>query len=58
MINNFEELKDFLTSKNKLRMAHIYKPSMLLTILRTGGTATREEIAEGFVLNNQVCGVM
>lgn len=37
-------------------MAHIYKPVMLLTVIRGGGTATKRQIAEQFLLadTNQV----
>lgn len=53
MINSFEELKTFLESKSGLRMAHIYKPAMLLKVLRQGGEATKEDIAKEFVLRDQ-----
>jgi len=33
-------------------MAHIYKPVMLLAVIRSGGKATKREIAEQFVLND------
>ena len=39
-IQSFEELIKFLSSKSGLRMAHIYKPVMLLTVIRGGGTHT------------------
>lgn len=51
-INNYQDLKDFLSSKSGLRMAHIYKPVMLLTILRSGGRASKEEIARAFMLSD------
>lgn len=55
-IQSYEELIKFLSSKSGLRMAHIYKPVMLLTIIRGGGAATKREIAEQFSLadTNQV----
>lgn len=53
MINNFEELKTYLESKSGLRMAHIYKPAMLLKVLRQGGGAAKEDIAKEFVLRDQ-----
>jgi diadenosine tetraphosphate (Ap4A) HIT family hydrolase len=48
-INTYEEIKAFLTSKKRLRMSHIYKPVMLLEVLRRGGNATRAEIAQAFL---------
>jgi ATP adenylyltransferase len=53
MIDNFEELKAYLASKNGLRMSHIYKPAMLLRVLRQGGEATKEDISKEFVLRDQ-----
>ena len=53
MIDSFEELKAYLESKSGLRMAHIYKPAMLLKVLRQGGEATKEDIAKEFVLRDQ-----
>lgn len=51
-MNSLNELKNFLKSKNGLRMSHIYKPIMLLTVIRNGGAASKEEIAKSFVLSN------
>lgn len=51
-INSYEDLKGFLESKNGLRMAHIYKPSMLLTVIRAGGKTTKQEIATDFLLRD------
>ena len=34
-------------------MAHVYKPVMLLAVLRHGGKATKEQIATDFVLRDQ-----
>ena len=48
----FSQLKDFLRSKTGLRMSHIYKPVMLLSVIRNGGAATKREIAESFVLSD------
>ncbi len=48
-INSYEELKNFLKSKTGLRMFHIYKPVMLLTVLRSGGAANKEQIAREFL---------
>jgi len=53
MISDYEELKSYLKSKSGLRMAHIYKPAMLLKVLRQGGEATKEDIAKEFVLRDQ-----
>jgi hypothetical protein len=51
-IDDFEKLKEFLKSKTGLRMSHVYKPIMLLEVLRRGGSASREQIAEAFVLRD------
>jgi ATP adenylyltransferase len=48
-IGSFEELIAFLSSKSGLRMSHIYKPVMLLAVIRAGGAATKREIAEQFL---------
>jgi ATP adenylyltransferase len=53
MLTSFEELRDFLATKGKLRMSHIYKPTMLLTLLRSGGTANKEAIAKDFMLADE-----
>ena len=49
---NYDGLKWFLVSKTGLRMAHIYKPAMLLKILRSGGESTKEQIAKEFLLHD------
>jgi ATP adenylyltransferase len=51
-ISNFAELVEFLSSKSGLRMSHIYKPVMLLGVIRRGGQATRQQIAEDFALSD------
>lgn len=51
-VNNFQELLRFLSSKTGLRMSHIYKPVMLLGVIRRGGSATRTQIAEDFALSD------
>jgi ATP adenylyltransferase len=53
MSDNFKELVDILSSKKRLRMAHIYKPAMLLTLLRSGGSADKEDIAKDFMLRDE-----
>ncbi len=52
-INSYEALLDFLKSKKGLQMPHIYKPSMLLTVLRNGGSADRCTIAQDFLLRDE-----
>ena len=42
---NFPDLKDFILKK--MRMAHIYQPVMLLTLLQAKGECSEEEIKEG-----------
>ena len=51
-MKTYEELKDFLKSKTKLRMSHIYKPVFLLTLLQNKGHATKQDIAESFALRD------
>ena len=51
-ITSFDELINFLSSKSGLRMSHIYKPVMLLTVIRRGGAASKRDIAEKFALND------
>ena len=41
--NLFENLKNFIN--NKMRMSHIYQPLMLKEIIKSGGKATRRQIA-------------
>lgn len=53
MNSSFAELKKYLSSKSGMRMAHVYKPVMLLAVLRNGGSATKEQIARDFVLRDQ-----
>ena len=52
MFNDFDELIGFLASKTGLRMSHIYKPMMLLGVIRRGGRATRTQIAKDFALSD------
>lgn len=42
---DFDDLKSFILSRNRMRMSHVYKPAMLQVVLRQGGEATRDEIA-------------
>jgi len=51
-ITTFEELKKFLMSRTGLRMSHIYKPAMLLAVIRNGGKADKRQIAEAFQLRD------
>jgi len=48
----YEELKEFLISRTGLRMSHIYKPVMLLEILRSDGKANKRQIATAFQLRD------
>lgn len=52
-IDTYEGLIDFLKSKRGLRMSHVYKPAMLLTVMRAGGAANKRQIAEDFVLRDE-----
>lgn len=49
---SFQALVEFLTSKSGLRMSHIYKPVMLLGVIRRGGRASKQDIAEDFALSD------
>ena len=40
---NYSDLKDFILKK--MRMAHIYQPVMLLTLLQAKGECSEEDIA-------------
>ena len=54
MIGTYQQLKQFLISKTGLRMYHIYKPVMLLAVIRNGGTANKRQIAEAFQLRDDI----
>jgi diadenosine tetraphosphate (Ap4A) HIT family hydrolase len=45
----FDDLTSFLRSRTGLQMSHVYKPVMLLEVIRRGGTATKAQIAEAFL---------
>ena len=51
-MDTFDDLLEFLSSKSGLRMSHIYKPVMLLTVIRAGGSASKHDIAEQFALSD------
>lgn len=50
MLKDFNDLKDYLASKSRMRMSHVYKPVMLLKLLDAGGSATKKDIAREFIL--------
>ena len=54
MVNptDFDDLKDFILSRNRMRMSHVYKPAMLQVVLRQGGEATRDEIAAEIMIRD------
>lgn len=52
MIKDFEDLKHYLGSKARMRMSHVYKPVMLLTLLDNDGAASKSEIAREFILTD------
>ena len=47
--DEYSALKRYLASSRGLRMGHVYKPVMLLEVLRRGGSASRAEIAGAFL---------
>lgn len=53
MIESYDQLKAFLSSQKGMNMFHIYKASMLITIIKAGGCANKEEIARDFMLRDQ-----
>jgi diadenosine tetraphosphate (Ap4A) HIT family hydrolase len=50
MLKNFDDLKDYLSSKSRMRMQHVYKPVMLLKLIDSGGSASKADIAREFML--------
>ena len=42
---DFDDLKAFILSRSRMKMSHVYKPTMLQAVLRGGGVATRNEVA-------------
>ena len=48
-IVKFDDLKDFILDPQRMRMSHLYKPLMMITVLRNGGAASRDEIAADFI---------
>ena len=48
-MEDLEELKDYILDARRMQMSHIYKPLMLIAVLKRGGQANREEIASDFV---------
>ncbi|MCX4190830.1 HIT domain-containing protein [Methylophaga sp. OBS3] len=50
MLEDFEGLKSYLRSKTGMRMSHVYKPVLLLTLINNNGVASTSEIAREFIL--------
>jgi diadenosine tetraphosphate (Ap4A) HIT family hydrolase len=48
-VNTFDELKAFILDPQRMRMSHVYKPLMIIAVLRNGGAASRDQIAAEFV---------
>lgn len=49
--SSFRVLRDFITKK--MRMAHIYQPVMIKTLLKNGGTASLRQIASEFLVKDE-----
>ena len=49
---DFDDLKAFILKR--MRMTHIYKPVMLQSVLREGGSATRDEVAAEIMARDQL----
>src|SRR5262245_20526319 len=47
----FRQLKDFLTQQ--MRMAHLYQPLMLRTLIEKGGAASLRDIASAFLTHDE-----
>ena len=47
----YEQLKDFIT--NQMKMTHIYQPVMLIELLKSTGTANREQIAKAILSHDR-----
>ena len=48
---DFQELEHFI--EKKMRMTHIYQPLMIKTLLESNNIASVEQIARGFLVNDQ-----
>lgn len=48
---NYKNLKDFVD--NRMRMAHIYQPVMLITLLEHKGRCHQQEIAKAILVNDE-----
>jgi len=49
MFTGLQDLMDFITSKGRMKMTHIYKPVMIQAVAKRNGLATRDEIAADFL---------
>ena len=47
----FGQIKDFIT--NQMKMTHIYQPVMLIELLKSNGTADREQIAKAILSHDR-----
>jgi hypothetical protein len=48
-MEDLEELKEYILDSRRMQMSHIYKPLMVIAVLKRGGEADREQIASDFV---------
>lgn len=48
-VTTFDELKAFILDPQRMRMSHVYKPLMIIAVLRNGGAASRDQIAAEFL---------
>ena len=51
--STYEQLLNFIVDKRQMRMAHIYQPVMLMTLLQHQGRASVEQIAKEFLIRDQ-----
>ena len=50
MSNRYDELSDFI--RNKMRMAHIYQPVMLMELLQNQGAASVTNVAKALLVRD------
>lgn len=48
-VTTFDDLKAFILDPQRMRMSHVYKPLMIIAVLRSGGAASRDQIVAEFL---------
>jgi diadenosine tetraphosphate (Ap4A) HIT family hydrolase len=49
----FEDLKEFISNKQRMKMQHIYQPLLIKTLIECGGTATIRQLAQCFLAQDE-----